>query len=112
MTVGVVVLLDLGVRIGGGNLQEEKMSFPAGLDNGPKQLVDRYWNPLVVPCDEFRQFLECCHRHLPSRNRDDRRLGRTCIGDIIAHTGNPIDEEFLVLLVVEVGGSVRHCGIA
>lgn len=38
--------------------------------------------------------------------------GRTCVGDVVAHTGNPVDEESLVPLIAEVGGSVRHCEIA
>lgn len=88
------------------------MSSPTGHDNGPKQLVKYCWNPLVMPCDELRQCVGCCQRHPSSRNRDDRCLGRTCVDDILPRTGNPIDEGFLVLLVVEVGRSIRYCGIA
>lgn len=52
MTVSLVAVLDAGVRIGGGNLEEHTMPLLAGLDDGPEQLINYGRNLLVVPCDK------------------------------------------------------------
>lgn len=51
-------------------------------------------------------------RDTPLETETTGALGRTCVDDIIARTCNLIDEEFLALLVVEVGGCARLPGIA